>query len=109
MGYGALLMLGFAVVQGATFTFDFNLPYVGSLLYLAIFGSVVAFGTYLTLLGRIGPERAGYVTVLFPIIALALSTLYEGLAWELRGVVGVALVLLGNSLVLRRPQTGPAN
>jgi drug/metabolite transporter (DMT)-like permease len=73
-----------------------------SLLYLAIFGSVVAFGSYLTLLGRIGPGRAGYATVLFPVIALILSTLFEGLHWDLVGAIGALLVVAGNVLILRR-------
>ena len=100
MTYGSILMFGLALIRGVEFRFDPSLAYVGSLLFLAIFGSVIAFGTYLTLLGRIGPDRAGYVTVLFPIIALLLSTLFEGLSWGLAGIVGVIFVLLGNAFIL---------
>jgi len=63
---------------------------------------VIAFGSYLTLLGRIGLDRAAYVTVLFPIIALLLSTLFEGLTWGYLQLGGVALVLVGNALVLNK-------
>jgi drug/metabolite transporter (DMT)-like permease len=100
MAYGALFMLILALFRGAQLTFDPSVGYVLSLLYLAVFGSVIAFYTYLTLLGRIGPDRAAYVTVLFPIIALLLSTLFEGMSWSLPQLVGVALVLLGNAVVL---------
>ena len=102
MAYGAVFMLGYALLRGVPFRFDPSLPYVASLLYLVVFGSVIAFGSYLTLLSRIGPDRAAYVTVLFPVIALALSTLFEGFSWSLLGALGVPLVLLGNSLALSR-------
>jgi drug/metabolite transporter (DMT)-like permease len=102
MAYGAAFMLFLAVYNGAPLTLDTSPSYVLSLLYLAIFGSVIAFGTYLTLLGRIGPDRAAYVTVLFPVIALILSTLFEGITWSLAQLGGVVLVLLGNVIVLTR-------
>jgi drug/metabolite transporter (DMT)-like permease len=102
MAYGAVFMLALALLRGAQLAFDPSVGYVLSLLYLAVFGSVIAFYTYLTLLGRIGPDRAAYVTVLFPIIALLLSTLFEGMTWSLIQLAGVALVLLGNVVVLVR-------
>ena len=73
-----------------------------SLLYLAIFGTVIAFGSYLTILGRIGPDRAGYIAVLFPIVALLLSTVFEGLTWEMITVLGVGLVVVGNVIAMTR-------
>ena len=102
MAYGALFMALLVLLRGAPLRFEFTSGYVISLLYLAIFGSVVAFGSYLTLLGRIGPGRAGYAMVLFPVIALILSTLYEGLRWDLLGAIGAVLVVAGNVLILRR-------
>ena len=42
---------------------------------------MLAFACYLTLLRRLGAARAGYATVLFPIVALAVSTLFEGYVW----------------------------
>lgn len=102
MGYGALFMMIAAIVQGKEFGFDASAGYIGSLLYLSFFGSVVAFGCYLTLLGRIGAEKAVYSIVLFPIIALSISTFYEGYNWPHEAVIGVALVLWGNLLVLTK-------
>ena len=104
MAYGTLLLSLFVLVRGASFGFDPRLPYVGSLLYLAAFGSVVAFACYFALLGRIGPERSAYATVLFPIVALIISTLFEGYQWSAAALAGVALTLVGNLLVLSRPR-----
>lgn len=102
MGYGALITLGIAVVRGSEVSFDASPEYVLSLLYLALFGSVIAFGSYLTILGRIGPDRAGYIAVLFPIVALLFSTAFEGLTWEPITVLGVGLVLVGNVIAMTR-------
>lgn len=110
MGYGALATLTFASVMGSEPTVEWTATYVGSLAYLSIFGSAVAFGCFLTLVGRIGPERAAYATVLFPIIALGVSTVFEDYTWTIRAGVGVALILAGNALVLvkRSPRRRPA-
>jgi drug/metabolite transporter (DMT)-like permease len=102
MLYGAMFMLLLALVRGAQLEFDTSTSYIISLLYLAVFGSVIAFGSYLTLLGRIGLDRAAYVTVLFPVIALLLSTIFEDLQWGVPQLVGVALVLIGNVVVLAK-------
>ena len=65
------------------------LPYVLSLAYLAVFGSVVAFGAYLTLLKQVGAARVGYVGVAVPVVAMLLSTLFEGYRWTRLALVGV--------------------
>lgn len=109
MLYGGLLNAGLALAQGKPFNFDPSAGYVVSLLFLAVFGSVVAFGCYLTLLGRIGPERAGYAVIMFPIVALLLSARFEGLTLDAHIFFGVALALLGNIAILtRRRATPPA-
>jgi drug/metabolite transporter (DMT)-like permease len=104
MLYGSFFMLLLALFRGAQLQVEPTLGYLASLLYLAVFGSVIAFGSYLTLLGRIGLDRAAYVTVLFPIIALLLSTFFEDLQWGLLQLVGIALVLLGNLIVITKFQ-----
>ncbi len=101
MFYGALFMGAVAIVNGREFTFEWSPAYVGSLAYLTVFGSIVAFGAYLTLLGRIGAHKAGYAMVMFPVIALLLSTLFEGLEVTMTTVAGATLVLAGNVFVLR--------
>ncbi len=102
MVYGALLTAAVAVVSGHEFTFDATFTYIASLLYLALFGSVIAFGAYLTLIGRIGAHRAGYAAVMWPVVALALSMAFEGLQLDLAIITGTSFVLLGNLLVLKR-------
>lgn len=98
--YGSIWMLVLTLVQGKTFTIEISAEYLGSLLWLAVFSSVIAFWSYLTLLGRIGSARASYATVIFPLIALASSTLFEGYVWTIYAFIGVALALFGNVLVL---------
>jgi drug/metabolite transporter (DMT)-like permease len=88
------------VYRGDDFVFDWSPGYVGSLLYLTVFGSVIAFGAYLTLLGRIGAHKAGYAMVLFPVVALALSALFEDMKIDATVVAGTVLVLTGNVFVL---------
>jgi len=102
MLYGGLLVTLFALLTGQKFVFEYTVPYTLSLLYLALFGSVLAFGGYLTLLGRIGADRAGYVAVAIPIVAVLLSTFFEGFRWHPATVLGIALCVLGNVLVLRK-------
>ncbi|ROR32788.1 DMT family transporter [Inmirania thermothiophila] len=102
MAYGAALAFAAALAAGHRPVFDPAPAYVLSLLYLALPGTVIAFWSYLTLLARIGPQRVGYVMVAFPVVALALSTAFEGYRWTPQAAAGVALVLAGNLLVLRR-------
>lgn len=102
MLYGALLTAGLAYLGGHPFVFEWSPAYVVSLIYLAVFGSVIAFWAYLTLLGRIGAHKAGYVTVMFPVVALLLSALFEGLIMDAGIVAGAALVIVGNLFVLAK-------
>lgn len=100
MMYGTIIMIIIALLFGHKLSFDSSFRYVSSLLYLAIVGTVLAFGAYLQLLGRIGPERASYAFVLLPIVALALSAGFEGFQWNSLTLGGIVLILLGNGLVL---------
>lgn len=100
MLYGTLITAAVAWRKGLPFNFEYTFSYVSSLLYLAIFGSIVAFGCYLKLVGQIGPAKAGYAVVMFPVVAFVLSVLFEGLPVEAHIVIGVLLVLLGNMVIL---------
>ena len=81
MAYGTVLIAAYAVLSGDEFSFEWTFSYVASLVYLAVFGSVLAFGFYLTLIKRIGADRAGYIGAAVPVVALLLSTLFEDLQW----------------------------
>ncbi len=109
MIYGSLIMMSVAGINGVAPTFDFSPYYIGSLIYLSLFGSIAAFGTYLTLIGRIGPGKAAYVLVLIPVIALIISTLFEGYAFSWYALLGVALILSGNvTIINRKVKTRPS-
>ncbi len=101
MAYGAVFTTAIVLFRGAPITFDPSPGYVGSLVYLALFGSVLAFGFYLTLLGRIGADRAAYAAVVFPLVALVISTFLEDFRWTAPALLGVALILGGNVLAMR--------
>ena len=103
MMYGAALVAAYALAIGSRFVLNAAPSYLLSLGYLSLFGSVLAFGAYLTLLGRIGAGNAGYINAIIPIVALLVSTCFEGLRWHAATVFGVLLCLGGNVLVLRRP------
>jgi drug/metabolite transporter (DMT)-like permease len=102
MLYGSLAVALYCVLRGIPFSFDLSFPYLASLGYLALFGSVFAFISYLTLLRRIGAGRAGYTAVVIPVVAMANSTVFEGYRWTAPALGGMLLVLTGNVLVLRR-------
>lgn len=102
MFYGSLALYGLAGLRGEYIGIAWTVQYVGSLLYLSLFGSVLAFWAYVTLIGRIGPDRASYTTLLFPIVALLISTALEGYQWTLWALVGLCLVLSGNWIAMRR-------
>jgi drug/metabolite transporter (DMT)-like permease len=102
MLYGGLLNAAIALARGETFVFEPNAAYAVSLVYLSLFGTVLAFGAYLTLLGRIGAERAGYAVVMVPVVALVVSALLENLRLTAAMGIGVTLALAGNLLILRR-------
>jgi len=102
MTYGALLMLVLSWATGREFTFEVTLPYVSSLVFLSVFASIIAFWTYLTLLGRVGVERAAYATLFFPLVALGFSTVFEDYQWTASAGIGILLILAGNLLILKR-------
>lgn len=102
MFYGCLFLSVIAFAFGHSFTFDTSPAYVISLVYLALIGSVAAATAYLVLLGRIGPAPAAYTTVLYPVVALAISTLFEGYVWTPWAAAGLALVALGNVIIQKR-------
>jgi drug/metabolite transporter (DMT)-like permease len=108
MAYGSLTAALAAIVRGVPVSFDASAPYLLSLAYLSVFGSIVAFGAYLTLLKRVGGGPSAFVNVSTPIVALALSTLFEGYRWTWIAVLGVALAVIGNCIALMPARTRAA-
>jgi drug/metabolite transporter (DMT)-like permease len=98
MLYGALLMALISWFKQDDFFPSMQFSAVSALLYLAIFGSVIGFTAYFYLVGRIGAAKAAYSTLLFPLVALVISTLWEGYQWHFNAVIGVILILCGNAI-----------
>jgi len=102
MFYGSVSSACVAWGLGEPWRFSFDPLYLGSLAYLSIFGSVIAFSCYIKLIGTMGPERVAYVGIVTPLLAMTLSTLFEGFHWTWYDVLGISLALLGNLLLLKR-------
>ncbi len=103
MAYGAILCTLYALALGQSFVVPLTPTYLGGLLFLAVVASAIAFLAYLTLVNHVGPARAGYATVLFPLVALAVSSGLEGYEWSLLSFIGIALALGGAGLVFLKP------
>lgn len=98
MLYGSLLMALISWFKHDNFFPSMSGSSVSALLYLAIFGSVIGFTAYFYLVGRIGAGKAAYSTLLFPLVALVISTIWEGYHWQMNAVIGVILILCGNAI-----------
>lgn len=105
MGYGALALTILALGLGKEFEFSMTLPYVTSLVYLAIFGSIIAFTSYLTLIRTLGADKASYSIMVVPVVALSISSFAEGYVWSFSAIAGLLLVVGGNFLALYRPSS----
>lgn len=104
MSYGALFLALFAVTNGKPFIFDNSFSYIASLAYLITVGTVLSFFCYLTLLAKIGPSRAAYTTIFFPIVALLISTVFENFQWTPLNATGVVLALASILFVIKKPE-----
>lgn len=102
MLYGSILVISIALLSGKSFSIDLNFSYITSLLFLSIFGSIIAFSAYLSLLGKIGPDKSGYISLVMPVIALGISTILEGYQWTFYGIIGLLLILGGVFMALTK-------
>jgi drug/metabolite transporter (DMT)-like permease len=100
MAYGAGGALAYALLDGAPWNWSWRPVFVFSLVYLSLFGSIFAFGAYYALVHRVGPARAGYIGVLTPVVALVVSSAFEGFVWTGLTVGGIALAILGNAVAM---------
>ena len=101
MAYGAFYLFIVSLLRGHEFIIEPTVTYVSGLIWLAVVSSVGSFTAYLLLVGSIGPGRAGYATVVFPIFALMISAMIEGYEWTILAVLGLVLVSAGNWLMVR--------
>ncbi len=99
MAYGAIILAVILAMTAQPLVISTQIEYLTALFYLSIFGSIVGFTTYLTLVARLGSNEAAYSTVMFPVVALMLSGCFEGYQWQLTGFVGLVLTILGNLII----------
>jgi drug/metabolite transporter (DMT)-like permease len=100
MLWGAIISFLLALILDKPIVFETKPTYVISLLYLSIAASALTFGCYLMLIKEIGSTRTAYTTLLFPIVALAISTAVGEYTWALHSFLGVVLILYGTWLAL---------
>lgn len=101
MLWGTLADAVFAWSIAGPPVFPADLRYWAGVSYLAIVGSVVAFPLYFGLIRELGPGRAAYNGVVVPVVAMALSTVFEDYRWSGLAIAGGMLALLGMVLALR--------
>jgi drug/metabolite transporter (DMT)-like permease len=100
MAIGAALDALIAFTVAGPPTFDARPGYLFGVLYLALFGSVLCFALYFPVVRKIGPGKAAYSSVLVPIIAMSLSTAFEGYRWSALAIGGGVLAIGGMLLAL---------
>jgi drug/metabolite transporter (DMT)-like permease len=101
MLWGALIDAAFAWTVYGPPVFPQSARYWGGVAYLAIIGSVVTFPLYFRLIRDLGPGRAAYNGVLVPVIAMGISTVFEGYSWSALALAGGALAMVGMVVALR--------
>jgi drug/metabolite transporter (DMT)-like permease len=104
MAYGVAGLGLIGLLTGVHWTIDLSPAYIGSLLYLSIFGSVVAFGLYLNLGRSHGYTLASYIGALTPVIATVISLVFEGARFQWTALAGLILVIAGQVFVIRAPK-----
>ena len=98
---GAVMDAGLAYALTGAPVFETRPAYIAGILYLGVFASAIAFTLYFQVLRVIGPAKAAYSSVIVPVIAMLLSTLFEGYRWSLLAGVGAALTGVGLVIALR--------
>ena len=104
MLYGAIIMFFINLINIDGFAISTSPIYLLSLLFLAIPGTILAFAAYLSLIGRIGPSKTAYATILFPIIALSISYHLEGYRPSYLAITGMILAIIGNIIIFYQPR-----
>jgi drug/metabolite transporter (DMT)-like permease len=108
MAYGTGLLALYGLATGTTWSIEMTPAYIGSLLYLSVFGSVIAFGLYFTIARLRGYALASYISALTPPIAMLVSVLFEDARFGWPALTGLALVLTGQVLLIRAPKVSAA-
>lgn len=75
----------------------------GSLVWLGLIGSCIAYLLYYYLLHSVGPTRISMVTYMFPVVGIALGVLFLNERLDLSLILGAVLILGSLVIVNRRP------
>ena len=105
MTYGAITLIIVAIFYEQEIYIPMTYSFISGLLVLSILGSIIGFWAYLTLLGRVGADKAAYAMIVFPIWALTLSWFFEGFHWTPLKISGVLIILIGNLFMLKKPKS----
>lgn len=108
MAYGTVLLALYGLATGVEWSIEPTARYLGSLLYLAVFGSVIAFVVYFSIARTRGYALASYISALTPPIAMLVSVLFEDARFGWPALAGLALVLSGQVLMIRAPKISAA-
>lgn len=101
MFWGMLFNAIFALITVGPPTIEMRAAYLAGILYLGVIGSAVAFPIYFGLIREIGAAQAAYTSVIVPIVAMVLSTLFEGYSWSLLAASGAVLAIIGLLYAMR--------
>jgi drug/metabolite transporter (DMT)-like permease len=107
MLYGALMDAAFAWATVGPPVIERTWGYWLGLVYLGVIASALAFWLYYRIIRQIGPAKAAWSSVLIPIIAMALSTAFEGYRWSALAVGGGLLAIAGLLIALRSGKALP--
>lgn len=104
MLYASVFIFAVGLIEGKTPTFEYTNSFLASFAFLTIFGSVIAYGCYLKLVGNIGAGKAAYVALCIPLVSLGISSIFEGYEWTTLSIIGTLLIIAGNVLSLSLSQ-----
>jgi drug/metabolite transporter (DMT)-like permease len=106
MTYGALTLLTVSLLTEDIQSARWSATAVGSIIYLAIFGSVVGFVVYYTLLRKVAVTSLNLIAYLFPVVAVVLGYLVLGEVLEPLTFVGAGAIVIGIVMATYRPRSG---
>ncbi len=102
MLYGTCFSFLFALLTKENFSFPMTSSFISSLVYLSLFGTVIAFWAYQTLVGELRAEKAAYTSIISPVIAVFVSNYFEKVPFTRELILGMFLCFLGNYFALKK-------
>ena len=106
MLYGGAITAALSFVRYGTLQVNMSAKFALSMIYLVVVGSIIGFLSYVTVVNRLGPGKASFVTVLFPVVAMTTSTVVGDILWSVQMVVGAILAIIGLVVSMWQQSTG---